>query len=59
MYWLIVGTYRHGSGGRPDVNGIKNPSLRFIPMKDFDTCNKSGEKVTNEIYKLVWQFGSR
>ena len=44
---------------RTDVNGIENPSLRFIPMKDFDTCNKSGEKVTNEIYKLVWQFDRR
>ena len=28
-------------------------------MKDLDTCNKAGEKITNEIYKPVWQFDSR
>ena len=58
-YLLIIGTYRQGPGGRPEVSGITSPSLHSIPMRDLDTCNKAGEKITNEIYKLVWQFDSR
>ena len=58
-YWLIIGTYRQGPGRRPEVSGITSPSLNSIPMKDLDTCNKAGEKITNEIYKPVWQFDSR
>ena len=58
-YWLIIGTYRQGPGSRPGVAGITSPSLHSIPMKDLDTCNKAGEKITNEIYKPVWQFDSR
>ena len=56
-YWLVVGTYRQGPGGRPEVSGITSPSLHSIPMKDLDTCKKAGEKITTEIYKPVWQFG--
>ena len=55
-YWLIIGTYRQGPGRRPEVSGITSPSLHSIPMKDLDACNKAGEKITNEIYKTVWQF---
>ena len=55
-YWLIIGTYRQGSGERPEVSGITSPSLHSITMKDLDTCNKAGEKITNEIFKPVWQF---
>ena len=58
-YRLIIGTYRQGPGRRPEVSGITSPSLHSIPMKDLDTCNKAGEKITNEIYKPVWQFDSR
>ena len=58
-YWLVIGTYRQGPGGRPEVSGITSPSLHSIPMKDLDTCNKAGKKITNEIYKPVWQFDSR
>jgi hypothetical protein len=58
-YWLIIGTYRQGPGGRPEVSGITSPSLHSIPMKDLDTCNKAGEKITNEIYKPVWQFDGK
>ena len=58
-YLLIIGTYRQGPGGRPEVSGITSPSLHSIPMKDLDTCKKAGEKITNEIYKPVWQFDSR
>ena len=58
-YWLIIGTYRQGPGSRPEVSGITSPSLHSIPMKDLDTCNRAGEKITNEIYKPVWQFDSR
>ena len=58
-YWLIIGTYRQGPGGRPEVSGITSPSLHSIPMKDLDTCNRAGNKITNEIYKPVWQFDGR
>ena len=58
-YLLIIGTYRQGPGGRPEVSGITSPSLHSIPMKDLETCNKAGEKITNEIYKPVWQFDSK
>ena len=58
-YWLIIGTYRQGPGRRPEVSGITSPSLHSIPMKDLETCNKAGEKITNDIYKPVWQFDSK
>ena len=58
-YLLIIGTYRQGPGRRPEVSGITSPSLHSIPMKDLDTCNKAGEKITNEIYTPVWQFDSK
>ena len=58
-YRLVIGTYRQGPGGRPEVSGITSPSLYSIPMKDLDTCNKAGEKITKEIYKPVWQFDSK
>jgi len=58
-YWLIIGTYRQGPGSRPEVSGITSPSLHSIPMRDLDTCNKAGEKITNNIYKPVWQFDSK
>ena len=58
-YLLIIGTYRQGPGSRPQVSGITSPSLHSIPMKDLETCNKAGEKITNEIYKPVWQFDSK
>ena len=44
-YWLIIGTYRQGPGGRPEVSGITSPSLHSIPIKDLDTCNKPREKL--------------
>ena len=58
-YWLVIGTYRQGPGGRPEVSGITSPSLHTIPMKDIETCNKAGNKISNEIYKPVWQFDNR
>jgi hypothetical protein len=42
-YWLIIGTYRQGPGGRPEVSGITSPSLHSIPMKDLDTCKNAGD----------------
>tara|TARA_B100000886_G_C20371306_1_gene469708 strand:- start:449 stop:727 length:279 start_codon:yes stop_codon:yes gene_type:complete len=58
-YRLIIGTYRQGPGARPEVSGITSPSLHSIPMKDLESCNKAGKKITNEIYKPVWQFDSK
>ena len=58
-YRLIIGTYRQGPGGRPEVSGITSPSLHSIQMKDLDTCRKAGEQISEEIYKPVWQFDSK
>ena len=58
-YWLIIGTYRQGPGGRPEVSGITSPSLHSIPMKSLEACNEAGEKITRDIYKPVWQFDSK
>ena len=58
-YWLIIGTYRQGPGRRPEVSGITSPSLHSIPMRDLDTCNNAGKKITNDIFTPVWQFDSR
>ena len=58
-YWLVIGTYRQGPGSRPEVSGITSPSLHSIPMKDLDTCKIAGNKISNEIYKPVWQFDSK
>ena len=58
-YLLVIGTYRQGPGNRPEVSGITSPSLYSLPMKDIETCKIAGEKITNEIYKPVWQFDSK
>ena len=58
-YWLVIGTYRQGPGVRPEVSGITSPSLYSIPMVDMETCLKAGNKISNEIYKPVWQFDSK
>ena len=58
-YWLVIGTYRQGPGNRPEVSGITSPSLYSLPMKDLETCQIAGNKITNEIYKPVWQFDSK
>ena len=58
-YWLVIGTYRQGPSGRPEVSGITSPSLYSLPMKDLKTCLIAGEKITTEIYKPVWQFDSK
>ena len=41
-YWLIIGTYRQGPGGRPEVSGITSLSLDSITMKNLDLirCRK-------------------
>ena len=58
-YCLIIGIYRQSPGGRPEVSGIIIPSFHSIPMKDLETCKTAGAKITNEIYKPVWQFDSK
>ncbi len=58
-YWLVIGTYRQGPSGRPEVSGITSPSLYSLPMKDLETCLLAGKKISNEIYKPVWQFDSK
>ena len=58
-YWLVIGTYRQGAGGRPRVSGITSPSLHSIPMKDLETCEKAGNEITDKIYIPVWQFDSK
>ena len=58
-YWLVIGTYRQGPGGRPAVSGITSPSLHSIPMKDLETCKKAGKEISEKIFKPVWQFDSK
>ena len=58
-YWLVIGTYRQGPGGRPEVSGITSPSLHSIPMKDIETCKKAGNKISKEIYIPVWHFDNK
>ena len=58
-YWLVIGTYRQGPGGRPEVSGITSPSLHSIPMKDIETCENAGIKITKNIYTPVWQFDNK
>ena len=58
-YWLVIGTYRQGPGGRPEVSGITSPSLHTIPMKDIETCKIAGNKISKDIYTPVWQFDNK
>ena len=58
-YWLVIGSYRQGPGGRPEVSGITSPSVHAIPMETMKQCKEAGEKISNEIYKPVWQFDNR
>ena len=58
-YWLVIGTYRQGPGGRPVVSGITSPSLHSIPMKDLETCKKAGKEISEKIFKPVCQFDSK
>jgi len=58
-YWLVIGTYRQGPGGRPEVSGITSPSLHTIPMKDIETCKKAGQQISKDIYTPVWQFDNK
>tara|TARA_Y100001968_G_C18731924_1_gene424924 strand:+ start:42 stop:329 length:288 start_codon:yes stop_codon:yes gene_type:complete len=58
-YWLVIGSYRQGPGGRPEVSGITSPTVYAIPMKDLRHCRAAGAKITEEIFKPVWQFDNR
>ena len=58
-YWLVIGSYRQGPGGKPQVSGITSPSLFAIPMGTERMCMEAGKKIENNIYKPVWQFDSK
>ena len=58
-YWLVIGSYRQGPGGKPQVSGITSPSLFAIPIRTKKMCIEAGEKIENEIYNPVWQFDSK
>ena len=58
-YWLVLGSYRQGPGGRPEGSGITSPSILAIPMQTLEQCEAAGNKITEEIYKPVWQFDNR
>ena len=53
-YWLVIGTYRQGPGGRPEVSGITSPSLHTIPMKDMETCKKAGNNIVVRSIKKIF-----
>ena len=58
-YWLVIGSYRQGPGGKPQVSGITSPSLFAIPIGTKKMCMEAGKTIEAEIYKPVWQFDSR
>ncbi len=58
-YWLVIGSYRQGPGGKPQVSGITSPSLFAIPMGTKRMCIEAGKKIEDDIYKPVWQFDSK
>ena len=58
-YWLVIGSYRQGPGGKPQVSGITSPSLFAIPIKTKKMCMEAGEKIEDEIYNPVWQFDNK
>ena len=58
-YWLVIGSYRQGPGGQPQVSGITSPSLFAIPIGSKRLCMEAGKKIEDTIYKPVWQFDSK
>ena len=58
-YWLVIGSYRQGPGGKPQVSGITSPSLFAIPISTKKMCIEAGKKIEDEIYNPVWQFDSK
>ena len=58
-YWLVIGSYRQGPGGKPVVSGITSPSLYSIPMQSLEQCQHAGRKITRDIYTPVWNFDNR
>ena len=58
-YWLVIGSYRQGPGGKPQVSGITSPSLFAIPVGSKKLCMEAGRKIEDAIYKPVWQFDSK
>ena len=58
-YWLVIGSYRQGPGGKPQVSGITSPSLFAIPIKTKEMCIEAGKKIENDIYNPVWQFDNK
>ena len=58
-YWLVVGSYRQGPGGKPAVSGITSPSVYAIPMETLEQCESAGKEISERIYKPVWNFDNR
>ena len=58
-YWLVIGSYRQGPGGKPQVSGITSPSLFAIPIGTEKMCIEAGKKIEKDIYKPVWQFDNK
>jgi len=58
-YWLVIGSYRQGPGGKPQVSGITSPSLFAIPISTMKMCIEAGKKIEKEVYNPVWQFDSK
>ena len=58
-YWLVIGSYRQGPGGKPQVSGITSPLLFAIQIGSKKLCMEAGKKIEDDIYKPVWQFDSK
>ncbi len=58
-YFLVIGSYRQGPGGKPQVSGITSPSLFALPIETEKMCIEAGKKIEKDIYKPVWQFDGK
>ena len=58
-YLLVIGSYRQGPGGKPQVSGITSPSLFALPIETEKMCIEAGKKIEKDIYKPVWQFDGK
>ena len=58
-YWLVIGSYRQGPGAKPAVSGITSPSLYALPMETLELCKIAGKRISDKIYKPVWNFDNR
>ena len=58
-YYLVLGTYKQNSSGKPRVASYSSPSIQVIPMISLEQCEIAGEQIAQDIYKPIWYFDGR